>query len=118
MRSRCTRSLACVFACWMAARRCTAHRLGQSRSFFTVCTGSNEFPEPRGALGIVARRTRAIMQADGFGSPSPDDCNTAPDSPDPSHHDCLDDRGGMCLSFGGMEGTEPRAARLWRGQRN
>ena len=63
-----------------------------------------------GALGIVARCTRAIMQGHGFGSPSPNDCNIAPDSPDPNHHDFLDGRGGVCLSFGGMESTESRAA--------
>ncbi len=58
------------------------------------------------------------MQAHGFCSPSPDDCYVAADSSDPSHHDCLDDRGGMCLSFRGMDSTQPRAARLRRRQRN
>jgi hypothetical protein len=31
----------------------------------------------RGALGTVARCTRAVMQAHGFGSPSPFDCSPA-----------------------------------------
>src|SRR5258708_1288071 len=47
------------------------------------------------------------MQAHGFGSATPDDCYAASDSPDPSHHDCLDGRGGLCLSFGGVDRAYP-----------
>ncbi len=42
----------------------------------------------RVALGKVARCIRAITQAHGFGSPSPEDCYAAADSPDPSRHVC------------------------------
>jgi hypothetical protein len=33
------------FGCWIAAKRCTANRLEQSSSFFTVCAGLNESAE-------------------------------------------------------------------------
>jgi hypothetical protein len=56
MWNRCIRSLVCVFGCWIAAKKFTAHRLAQSTSSFTVCAASNEFVEPRGALEQWLRR--------------------------------------------------------------
>jgi len=47
MQRRYSWSSACIFGCWIAAKKCTAHRLAQSSSFFIVCAGSNESAEPR-----------------------------------------------------------------------
>ena len=59
-----------------------------------------------------------IMQAHGFGTSSPDGSYASAHSSDPGHHDCLDDCRGMCFTLGSLDGTEPRAARLRRGQRD
>jgi ubiquinone/menaquinone biosynthesis C-methylase UbiE len=48
-RSRCIRSLACVFGYSIAAKKCTAPRLGPSSNSSTVCAGSNEGLNRRGA---------------------------------------------------------------------
>jgi len=58
------------------------------------------------------------MQAHGLGTPNPDGSYASAHSSDPGHHDCLDDCRGMCFSLGSLDGTQPRAARLRRGQRN
>lgn len=54
MPSRCTNSLACVFARWKAPQKCATHRLAPSSGFSTVCAGSSELLKRRSCGGIAA----------------------------------------------------------------
>ena len=69
----CTKNSACIFAYWIAAKRCTAHHLSQSSSFFTVYAGPNEcFCETRGWKSI-SRRFRIALDHR-FSNPSASFC--------------------------------------------
>ena len=64
MRSRCIKSSACVFACWIAAKKRTTLRLVRSSSFFIVIVGSNRYTAGSMAPILSKEQLREATQDD------------------------------------------------------